>query len=436
MTSEPTRPTSADAAPRTIARRVEGAALVVAFLAVHVVLGYLAVTIANQPLGDVTITYRNWVTQGVVSGRWVGLDSDSVYPIVALVPMILAASGGVASIGTGWLVLMTLLDLGVLAMLWRRRVAGVRVAWWWTVFLLALGPIAVGRIDTVATALALVAVVVVAARPGLAAALFTLAAWVKVWPAALAGVLIGLRRGRRREATVGAIVVSGVVVAIDLVLGGGAHLLSFVGEQAGRGLQIESPLATPFLWRAQAGVPDTSVYYDQQILTFQVSGSGTAAAAALSTPLMVLVTLTVVLLAVRAVLGHARRAEVAPVLAMALTAALIVTNKVGSPQYVGWFAVPVVWGLIAGAPSARRFLLPATTALVAAIATQMVYPAYYDRILALDPPMLVVLSVRNALEIGLLVWAMVTLARLSRRGHGVEGRITARGQQHAGSMDA
>ncbi len=60
-------------------------------------------------------------------------------------------------------------------------------------------------------------------------------------------------------------------------------------------------------------------------------------------------------------------------LALVFVAALIATNKVGSPQYIGWFAVPVVWGLVAGRASARRFLPIALLALPTAFLTQLVY---------------------------------------------------------------
>ena len=388
----------------------------VAFVAVHLVLWYLTLVVPNQPIGDVTITYRRWIESGQSSHFWVGIDSPWVYPILAIVPMAAAALGGTASIGTGWLLLMVLLNAVAAAVLWRFRAFGVRVVWWWLVFLLALGPIGLGRIDTVATAVALVGVAFVAARPGIAAAVFTVAAWVKVWPAALVGVLFVLRRGRRGEVVAGALTVTGLVVLVDLLFGGAAHLLSFIGEQTGRGLQIESPLATPFLWAAAAHVPGAAVFYDHEILTFEVSGAGTTVAAALSTPLMAAVVVVGVVLALLAVRTGARRTQVAPVLALLFVAALIATNKVGSPQYIGWFAVPVVWGLVAGRGSAWRFLPVAAAMLPMAFLTQLVYPGYYDQVLAVQPWILVVLSVRNALEVAVLVWAVVVLVRIWRQG--------------------
>lgn len=200
-------------------RWVEGVSLAVVFVLVHTVLWWLATTAPNQPLGDVTITYRRWIEVGRIDHSWVGVDSDWVYPVFALVPMAAAALGGTAAIASGWLALMVLLDAVACAFLWRFRALGVRVVWWWLVFLLALGPIALGRIDTVATALALVGVAFVVTRPAVASALFTAAAWTKVWPAALVGVLLLLRRGHRGAVLTGALVVTGLIVLVDVLYG-------------------------------------------------------------------------------------------------------------------------------------------------------------------------------------------------------------------------
>jgi hypothetical protein len=405
----------------------------VAFVAVHAVLWWLTSISANLPLGDVTITYRRWIETGHASHFWVGIDEDWVYPILAIVPMAAAALGGVASIGTGWLVLMIVLDAVACGFLWRFRGLGVRVVWWWLAFLLALGPIGLGRIDTVATVLALIGVAYVAKRPAVASALFTAGAWTKVWPAALVGVLLLLRRGHRRGVLAGALVLTALIVLVDVLYGGAAHLLSFVGQQTGRALQIEAPLATPFMWAAAFGVPGAAVYYNQEILTFEVSGAGTHAAAAVSTPLMAAVVVAGVVLALWAVRRGAHRAEAAPLLALLFVAALVATNKVGSPQYIGWFAVPIVWGLVAGRPSARRFLPVAVAAIPMALLTQVIYPGFYDQVLTVQPWILVVLTLRNVLEVGVLVWSVVAIVRL---GLGAARPAAGRAVVTPGRMDA
>jgi hypothetical protein len=45
---------------------------------------------------------------------------------------------------------------------------------------------------------------------------------------------------------------------------------------------------------------------------------------------------------------------VLPPLVLAITTALILFNKVGSPQFVGWLAVPIVFGLVAARIAAAR----------------------------------------------------------------------------------
>jgi hypothetical protein len=78
--------------------------------------------------------------------------------------------------------------------------------------------------------------------------------------------------------------------------------------------------------------------------------------------------------------------------------------------------VPIVWGLVAGRGSARRFLPVAVAALPMALLTQLVYPGWYDQVLTVQPWILVVLTVRNALEVAILVWAVVAVVRLGLDG--------------------
>ena len=100
---------------------------------------------------------------------------------------------------------------------------------------------------------------------------------------------------------------------------------------------------------------------------------------------------------------------------------MILFNKVGSPQFVTWLAVPIVLGLSTAATGrGTSFRFPAALALVIAGLTQLIYPYLYDQLLALNVWMLLVLSVRNLLYLALLVWAVLSMTRLLRSGADLE----------------
>ena len=101
--------------------------------------------------------------------------------------------------------------------------------------------------------------------------------------------------------------------------------------------------------------------------------------------------------------------------------ALIAFNKVGSPQFIGWIAVPIVLGLTTSLVStdAVAFRTPAILALAIGGLTQLLYPYLYDYLVTLHPAMLVALSLRNLLEFVLLGWAIRSLVVAARFRHRV-----------------
>jgi len=396
--------------PRLLASR---AALWTAFLVVHLGLGLLALHAYGWPLGDVEAVYRFWADQSIIAGYTVGIDAAWVYPILALPFMLLPALGGHDGYPASWLTMIVVLDAVALAAItgWGAKTARVRAGWWWLLFLAALGPIAVARIDAVTVAVALVGVALLASRPPLAGAVLAAATWIKVWPAALVLAAVLALRDRWRIVAVGTML-SVVIVALALASGSGLNVLSFVTQQTGRGLQVESPLSTPWLWGVVVGAPGSQVYYDQGILTFQVAGAGDDLAAALATPLLAVVVLAIALLAIRGVRAGADQRVLLPPVALALVMAFLTVNKVGSPQFASWLAVPVVLGLLWDAAGWR---VPLVLAPIAALLTQAVYPYLYHLVLAADPLMVTVLTARNALYVVLLVWAVRRVALLGRR---------------------
>ncbi|WP_199184913.1 glycosyltransferase 87 family protein [Cryobacterium sp. M15] len=385
------------------------AVLWAAFVSVHILLIVLAMFGPGYSLGDVEVVYRGWA-ENAFAGRIVGITENFVYPVLALVPIVSAfAFGGTVYLAT-WFAVVTALNAGAFVVLVRSHRA---VAWWWLAFLVLLGPIALARIDAITVPLCIVALLWLRRRPFWGTALLTIATWIKIWPvAALAALFVASKR-RWRMVGVAAVVTAAVVAvagALSLSRGSGIHVLSFVAEQAGRGIQIESPVAVPWLWQTALGVPGSFIYYDHEILTFQVAGAGTTAVSALMTPLLALAALAVLLLGIRAQRRGAGTFAVLPPLTLALTATLIAVNKVGSPQFISWLAAPIILGI---AVNGRTWRIPALLGLTLAALTQLIYPYLYDGVLRANPVMVLVLTVRNLLEFVLLGWALWALYRLT-----------------------
>lgn len=400
-----------------VARAVASSPITVwaGFVLVHLWLGLVNLYAPSAPLGDVSVVYRFWMDQAM-QGNWVGIDTAWVYPIVAIVPMLAALLFGPDQYASTWLSMIMILNAVAFGFVtgWGRSRERVVLGWWWVGFLLLLGPIALGRIDSVTVPIAMVGVLVVATRPRAAAVLLSVATWIKIWPAAILLAMVIALRERRRVIAASAIV-SAAIVAIALLLGGGQNVLSFITQQSDRGLQVEAPVSTIWLWRALAGEVGTTVYYDMGILTYQVDGNGTEFAASIMTPLLMVVVAVIALVGVRSLRRGAQPADLLPALALALITAFIAVNKVGSPQFVSWLAVPIALGIatrIAG--TGRSYRTPGAIVLVLAGLTQLVYPYLYNELLNLDPLMIIVLTSRNLLYFVLLGWAIHAIVTAPR----------------------
>jgi hypothetical protein len=385
-----------------------------AFLLVHVWLAFVGLTHPTLPWGDVTLQYRPWV-ENALAGDIVGVSRPWVYPLVALVPMLAAMVLGPELYGVGWALVVVVTDSVVLAFLLARTGPGARIAtsrvtaaWWWIGFMLLLGPIALGRIDVTTVAISIIALLVAQRRPVVAGALLAVATWIKVWPAVLVAVLVVAVRRRIRLA-LAFVATAAVIGLVVLALGSGVNSLGFISQQSSRGLQIEAPISTVWMWVALVDPASASVQYIPTINTFQVVGAGVDAASALMTPLLVVASAALLALGAVVVRAGARAVHLLAPLSLAIVVGLLVFNKVGSPQFVLWIAAPVVLGIVT---QGRRFRAPALLALGIAAITQLIYPFGYDALLVLQPGMLLVLTARNVALVVLLGLAVRMVWRL------------------------
>lgn len=415
------------------------AVLWIAFAVVHVVVARLGFVMPNQPMGDVYNVYERWsgawLHGGFVDPAWysrvdaltyvgfVGVTEPWVYPQLALIPMLLTwLLAWVGGYTVAWAILVTLADATAFALLVGRgrSVGRTTAAWFWLAFIALLGPIGMYRLDGFTVPLAIVGCLWLVGRPWLGSTLLAVATWIKVWPAALVvAALVALRR--RLVVLAAGLAVSAAVLGVVLLSGGARNALGFVADQTDRGIQLEAPVGAFYLWRAVAEVPGSFVFYDFDLLTFQLAGPEVDTVIALMTPLLALAVAAVAGLGAYKAWRGASFAALFPPLALGLVLALIVFNKVGSPQFMTWIIAPVVVGLVI---DRRHWRPPAILALAIALLTQSVYPLTYAGLLLAEPLPAFLLTARNVLVVGLFVWSIVMIARVAVHPH-VRTRLRA-----------
>lgn len=406
-------------------------------------MGYL---LPNGPMGDVYLVYEPWSGCALgledlcgVSGREiVGITEPWVYPALALVPMLLAwVFEALVSYTPAWAILVTLVDVVAFAVLVGdgRSRGRAAAAWFWLAFMLLLGPVGIYRLEGITVPLAILGCLWLLRRPWLASALLAVATWIKVWPAALlAAAVVAVRQ--RRAIIGGAVVVSVATIATVVALGGGSYVFGFITDQTGRGLQIEAPVSAVYLWFSALDVFGSQVYYDTDMLTFQVTGPGVDGVIAVMTPLLAASVGAIVLLGVWAVRRRAHVVRLLPALTFALVLALIVVNKVGSPQYMTWIIAPLVLGLVVDRATWMR---PAVFAGGVAALTQIVYPVFYNFLMTDHPAwgVVAVLTARNLALVALFAWSIVHLVRITRdAGADATPRVLSRGSSASVSEGA
>jgi hypothetical protein len=387
-----------------------------AFLAAHALVAWLGWVLPSQPMGDVVLVYQPWSSAALGGRDIVGITEDWVYPQLALAPMLLAqllavpfvvAFGKLGAYLVGWALLVTLCDaLGFAALVRRGSTRRRRIAaWFWIAALVLLGPIAMYRIDAITVPLAVAGGLWLAQHPRTGTVLLTIGAWVKIWPGAL--VLAAVAAGRRAWRVLAtAASVSIAIVVLLLLLGAGQHVFGFLAAQTGRGLQIEAVAASPFLWQALFGAARIDYSYD--ILTFQIIAPGADAVSSALTVVMIVVAAGILVLGVLRARAGAAWQRLLPPLALALVTGLMVTNKVGSPQFHTWLIAPVVlWFVFDRARAQTAALL----VLVLCALTFTIYPLTYDGLLRAEALPILLVSVRNALLVVLLIHAVRGILR-------------------------
>jgi hypothetical protein len=165
-------------------------------------------------------------------------------------------------------------------------------------------------------------------------------------------------------------------------------------------------MATPWMWLAKFG--SANLFFDDVVLTNQVSGAFVQELASISNYILFGALGITFFLAIRAVQAGRDRTQVFVLASLTGVLDLIVFNKVGSPQFMIWLAVVLVALVYFGIKKSKLALVFGAAIL---LLTQLVYPIFYVELLGLETLPLGLLTLRNLLLVALLIWANVQLSR-------------------------
>jgi Glycosyltransferase family 87 len=342
-----------------------------------------------QSVGDVGI-YANWVTHGLYYGQIPHTTEWQYPPLLAPIlvfPQWLTNTFGIHYL-TGFTAMTFAADAVITSMLlWTARRRDTWAGpWYWIVGVPLLGPIVYGRYDVfpalcVVVALALLGQGATVRRsdgtPGrdlnrrrwLAGVLVGLGAAIKIWPAF---TVFGMPRTRRGWQAIATVVVSTVVAIASMSLFF-TNTMSWVGNQGGRGIEIESVWATPWMLAKGLGLDhfqtNKIVYGSYQI---EPDGRGLGSALITVTADVALVSL-VLAFAVMAYWWWRRtwRPAVTADATFVATLIFIVASRVISPQYLIWLLAVAGFCLLYKDTTQRR---SAVLVLICLPLTQFEFP--------------------------------------------------------------
>jgi hypothetical protein len=355
--------------------------------------------------GDVDL-YNFWA-KGLVKGIFPIDDSMWQYPplagVVFAIPQWLFGNAL-----TGFIVFMIFIDLLILITLLitglnrfkinpsSTSLNGLSGAWFWVLWPILMGPLALTRFDVVPTLFALLALIALSnkkVRPYLSGFLLSIGALVKLWPMLL--LVIYPKKVIKKVSTS---FISTLVMVILFMSTWSVGFSNFFNNQTSRGLQVESIAATPFVLAKLFGA---NVEYPFRYGSLEVQ-------AAFATEIGFLLNLfTLIVFIILFILNYRNKLNNLNLFDKALVIVMIsiALSRVFSPQFWVWLGGLAALALINKETKLKKVIVLLS---ISAFLTQLLYPGQYVQLLSGE----FFATLLQLTRVTLFVWALALGTKL------------------------
>jgi hypothetical protein len=355
--------------------------------------------------GDVDL-YNFWA-KGLVKGIFPIEDSMWQYPplagVVFAIPQWLFGNAL-----TGFIVFMIVIDLLILITLLisglnrfkfnssSTSLHGLSGAWFWVLWPILMGPLALTRFDVVPTLFALLALIVLSnkkMRPYLSGFLLGIGALVKLWP-----MLLFVIYPKNTIKKVSTSFLSTLVLMILFMSTWSVGFTNFLNNQTSRGLQVESIAATPFVLAKLFGA---NVEYPFRYGSLEVQALYANQIGFLLNLFTLIVFVILLILNFQNKLNYLNLFDKALVIVMIS----IALSRVFSPQFWVWIGGLSALALINKETKLKKVIVLLS---ISAFLTQLLYPGQYVQLLSGD----LLATLLQLSRVTLFVWALVLGTKL------------------------
>jgi hypothetical protein len=355
--------------------------------------------------GDVDL-YNFWA-KGLVKGIFPIEDSMWQYPplagVVFAIPQWLFGNALTGFIG--FMIFIDLLILVTLLITGSNRfklnsastsLNGLTGAWFWVLWPMLMGPLALTRFDVVPTLFALLAIIALSnnkVRPYLSGFLLGIGTLIKLWP-----MLLFVIYPKKLVVKVSASFVSTLVLVLLFMSTWSVGFTNFLNNQTSRGLQVESIAATPFVLAKLFGA---NVEYPFRYGSLEVQ-------AAFASEIGFLLNLfTLIVFVILFIMNYQNKLNYLNLFDKALVIVMIsiALSRVFSPQFWVWLGGLAALTLINKETRLKKVIVLLS---ISAFLTQLLYPGQYVQLLSGE----LFGSILQISRVTLFVWALVLGTKL------------------------